>query len=131
MAEIRDVYLTKSEESLSGADSELVNGRYNNCANRCYYGAFQAAIAALLSQGITPLSGSREWRHEFVQGQFVGELINRRHLYSSDLRDVLARNQELRETADYEGTNITHVQASRALRRARALLEAIQTKGGG
>jgi hypothetical protein len=31
-----DVFLAKAEESLAGADSEFANGRYNNCANRCY-----------------------------------------------------------------------------------------------
>jgi len=43
---ISQVFLAKAEESLAGAESEFVNGRYNNCANRCYYASFQAAIAA-------------------------------------------------------------------------------------
>jgi uncharacterized protein (UPF0332 family) len=42
------IYLAKASESLLTAESELVNGRYNSCANRCYYACFQAAIAALL-----------------------------------------------------------------------------------
>ena len=33
-------YLEKAVESLAGAESEYVNGRYNNCANRCYYACF-------------------------------------------------------------------------------------------
>ncbi len=41
-------YLDKAIESLAGAESEFANRRYNNCANRCYYGMFQAAIAALI-----------------------------------------------------------------------------------
>ena len=31
------VYLAKATESLLTAESEFVNGRYNSCANRCYY----------------------------------------------------------------------------------------------
>ena len=38
------VYLRKAEESLEGANSEFVNGRYNNAVNRCYYACFQAAV---------------------------------------------------------------------------------------
>src|SRR5215831_8795083 len=61
------IYLIKATESLQTAESEFANGRYNSCANRCYYACFQAAIAALLSDGIR---SSGQWSHEFVQGGF-------------------------------------------------------------
>ena len=67
------IYLLKATESLQTAESEFVNGRYNSCGNRCYYACFQAAIAALLREGIRPRG---QWNHEFVQAQFVGALIN-------------------------------------------------------
>src|SRR5918912_2291463 len=73
------IYLAKAEESLRTAESEFANGRYNSCANRCYYACLQAAIAALLSEGIRPRA---QWSHAFVQGQFVGVFINQRHLYA-------------------------------------------------
>src|ERR671931_911461 len=92
------IYLAKAEESLRTAESEFANGRYNSCANRCYYACFQAAIAALLAEGIRARG---QWSHEFVQGQFVGVLINQRHLYETQLRRVLSDNQNLREKADY------------------------------
>jgi uncharacterized protein (UPF0332 family) len=41
------IYLAKAAESLLTAESEFINGRYNSCANRCYYCCFLAAIAAL------------------------------------------------------------------------------------
>ncbi len=59
------------------------NGRYINCANRCYYACFQAAITALIRSGIQP--GGPQWSHTFVPAQFNGQLINRRKLYSSAL----------------------------------------------
>jgi uncharacterized protein (UPF0332 family) len=31
------IYLAKANESLLTAESEFANGRYNSCANRCYY----------------------------------------------------------------------------------------------
>lgn len=72
-------FLEKARESLAGAESEYVNERYNNCANRCYYACFQAAIHALQQARIRP--GGGQWGHDFVQGQFIGLLINRRKGY--------------------------------------------------
>jgi uncharacterized protein (UPF0332 family) len=92
------IYLTKAAESLQTAESEFANGRYNSCANRCYYACFQAAIAALLAEGIRARG---QWSHEFVQGQFVGVLMNQRHLYETQLRRVLADNQHVRERPIY------------------------------
>jgi uncharacterized protein (UPF0332 family) len=92
------ICLAKATESLLSAESEFVNGRYNSCANRCYYACFQAAIAALLGEGIRPAG---QWNHQFVQAQFVGVLINQRKRYDAQLRRVLADNQSLRDKADY------------------------------
>lgn len=128
-SEATQIYLRKAEESLAGAESEFINGRYNNTANRCCYACFLAAIAALAQQGIQP--GRGQWRHEFVHGEFVGSLINRQKLYPSDLRDTLSRNLTLRQTADYEPLEVPQVQANRALRRTRGFLDAIGEKGGG
>ena len=121
--------LIKALESLAGADSERVNRRYNNCANRCYYAAFQAAIAALLGAGIRPAGG--QWSHTFVHGQFAGRLIRRRKLYESALRDTLPRLQKLRQEADYTTYQVTETEAARAFRRSQAFVTAIQEERGG
>jgi uncharacterized protein (UPF0332 family) len=121
------IYLAKATESLLAAESEFINGRYNSCANRCYYSCFQAAIAALLREGIRPRG---QWSHEFVQGQFVGVLINQRKRYDSDLRRVLADNQILRDQADYRAELVTQAQANRALRRTRTFINAVRQRGG-
>src|SRR2546428_13854822 len=121
------IYLVKATESLQTAESEFVNRRYNSCANRCYYCCFQAAIAALLREGIRPRG---QWSHEFVHGQFVGVLINQRHLYDPDLRRVLSDSQSLRDKADYRAELVTATQAGRALRRTRTFVAAIRQRGG-
>src|ERR671923_57398 len=121
------IYLAKAEESLRTAESEFANGRYNSCANRCYYACFQAAIAALLAEGIRARG---QWSHEFVQGQFVGVLINQRQLYDTQLRRVLSDNQSLRDKADYRPELVTATQASRALRRSRLFVAAVRQRGG-
>lgn len=129
MIDTSSIFLAKAEESLAGAESELANGRYNNCANRCYYASFQAAIYALLQAGIRPAASSGEWGHDFVQAQFIGQLINRRKLYPADLRPTLVRNLSLRHEADYGVNMVTQTEASRALRRSRQFVEAILAKG--
>ena len=113
------IYVAKADECLRTAESEFANGRYNSCANRCYYACFQAAIAALLAEGIRARG---QWSHEFVQGQFVGVFINQRHLYDTQLRRVLSDNQNLREKADYRPELVNATQASRALRRTRTFV---------
>ena len=80
------LYLAKAEESVAGAEGELANGSYNNCANRCYYACFQAGIVALIGAGITHSSGLGQWGHDFVQGELVGRLVNCRKRYPTELR---------------------------------------------
>jgi uncharacterized protein (UPF0332 family) len=123
------IFLAKAQECLAGAQSELMNGRFNNCANRCYYACFQAAIAALLDAAIHPTGA--QWGHDLVQGQFIGQLINRRKLYPTTLRNTLEQNYRLRETADYRRDHIGEVRAARAVRRTEEFLDAIRRPGGG
>jgi len=108
MAQEESIYLEKALESLEGAASEYTNGRYNNCVNRPYFAAFQAAIHALERAG----TQARSWGHDFVQAEFVGQLINRRKRYSADLRDTLLRNLELRQAADYRRQHVSQTQAA-------------------
>ena len=131
MIELANIYLVKAEESLAGAESEFVNTRYNNCANRCYYSAFQAAIAALIREGISPSRGPQEqWSHKFVQASFATELIRRRKRYPASMRDSLSDLLLARHTADYKLDNVTERQASRAIQTARQLVEAVGAGGG-
>lgn len=124
--EVIEVFLSKAEESLDGAESEFINRRYHNSVNRGYYACFQAAIVALAREGITPRG--RQWGHDFVQAQFAGELVYRRKLYPPELRDVLPQNLAVRQRADYELQRVSEVQALRALRRARDFVAAIQER---
>lgn len=48
MIDHHDVFLTKAEECLAGAEAAFTAGRYNNCTNRAYYARFQAAVSALI-----------------------------------------------------------------------------------
>ena len=78
MIEHEAVFLARAHESVGGAESEFVNDRYNNAANRAYYACFQAAIHALSDAGVQPPGATDQWGHDVVQARFVGDLINRR-----------------------------------------------------
>jgi uncharacterized protein (UPF0332 family) len=127
----RDVeaILLKSEESLAGAVSECANARYNNCANRAYYACFQAAVAALVREGISPPAQAKRWGHDFVQARFVGDLINRRRRYPVGLRETLIQGMRQRQTADYKTERLSAIQATRGLTRAQAFVDAVLARG--
>lgn len=124
------VYLEKAAESMAGAQSELANRRYNNCANRAYYACYQAAVHALIEAGIQPPKATEQWGHGFVQARFNGDLINRRKLYSPDIRGNLETNYRLRARADYDRLqHVTEIQAARAVRRAEVFVAAVAQVG--
>jgi len=128
MEDDTELYLAKAEESLQTAESEFANGRYNSCANRCYYACFQAAIAAMIREGMRSSTG--RWPHTFVQSSFVGQLINRRHRYPTTLRDTLGELQVLRHRAVYETEMIAQTEAYRSLRRYREFVTTVRQKVG-
>jgi uncharacterized protein (UPF0332 family) len=124
-----EAYLKRAQESLDGAESECASRRFNNCANRAYYAAFQAAISALVREGIRAKRGE-QWPHGFVQAEFVGKLINRNRRYPSTLRPILSDLLELRSQADYQTDAVTEIEAQRALRKSRNFITAVKSGGG-
>ena len=125
MIEQRDTFLAKARESVIGARAELEAGRFNNSVNRSYYAVFQAGIHALIMEGIRLPGSGTEWGHAFVESHFVGQLINRRHIYETSLRPVIGQNRDLREAADYAPESIAEVRAMRALQRAERFVRAV------
>ena len=121
-------YLEKAIESLAGAESEFANRRYNNCANRCYYAMFQAAIAALIVAGVRSANVKGQWDHGFVQAQFSGVLIARRKLYPSDLASFFSEVAQRRVTADYGVFAVSETVAERALQKAKLFVSAVQRR---
>jgi uncharacterized protein (UPF0332 family) len=130
MDETDQGFLLKALESLHGAESECASGRYNNCASRCYYACFQAAVQALVWAGIRPRSSRGQWGHDFVQAEFAGQLIGRRKLYSAALRTTLSRTLLMRVVADYEDTPLSEREAARSLRWAKPFVAAIRSTAG-
>lgn len=123
-------YLIKAEASLAGAEREFAAGAYDNCANRASYACFQAAIAGLLREDIRPEGRDRPWSHVFVQSQFAGVLVNRRHRSPTEFRSVLSQLFLLRQKADDAPETVTFNQAERAPRWSRPFLARIRGRGG-
>jgi uncharacterized protein (UPF0332 family) len=125
------IFLAKAEASLAGAESELLQGRFDNCANRSYYACFQAAIAALIQAGFGPSAKDGEWSHAAVQAQFVGELINRRKRFPASLRSTLGHNMDLGHDADYDSVYVSEIQARRSVHRSRDFVAAVRERREG
>ena len=125
MIEPGGTFLDKASESAIGARVEYEGGRYNNAANRCYYAVFQAAIHALLMEGVRLPGGGTEWSHASMDAQFTGLLVNRRHRYETSLRDVIPDNRKLREDADYTTRGVRDIRALRAVQRTERFVAAV------
>ncbi len=121
-------YLAKANESLASARADVRARRYNSAANRGYYAAFQAAVAALIQAGIRPEND--DWSHRFVMSQFSGRLIRRRKLLPSALRSTLGELFDRRVTADYSAENVSAGDARGAVKRAGRLVEAVSATAG-
>jgi uncharacterized protein (UPF0332 family) len=116
------VFLDKASESLSSAEDDFASRRFNACARNSYYASFQAAVAALIDEGILP---SGQWTHKFVATRFSGILVGRRKLYPSGWRPGLAAIQEARLRADYSDVSTSEPIARRSLVQAREFVHLI------
>lgn len=110
-------HLAKAQESLASAEADAEAMRYNSAANRSYYAAFQAAVAILIRESVTPPAGT--WEHRFVISQVSGKLIGQRKVVHSCFRGALDALLEMRMTADYRSASVGAKDAKAAVRQAR------------
>ena len=120
-----DDYLSKAQESLASAEADVDAGRYNSCANRCYYACFQAALAALVRAGA--VSSQAKHEHDFVHSAFA-LLIIRRRLYPVSLRSSLPRLLATRQEADYRTTMVSNAGARRCISSAREFVTTVTSR---
>jgi len=115
-------FLSKAKENLRIAQMSFEHQCYNACANRAYFASFQAAIAALVSKGVS----RGKFDHKWVQAEFNGKLIRRQKVYPAKLRSYLLEMQLIRNMADYEGEAVTRKDASQQIRKAEEMLRLIK-----
>ena len=116
-------YLHKARESLASAQAGVRDKRRNSAANRAYYAAFQAAVAALIAFDIRP---KENWEHNFVASQFSGKLIWRRKAFSTELKSTLARLFDVRIDADYGSDPVSATKSERCVRIAETFVTAVE-----
>jgi len=119
---MKDEFLTKAKENIAAAELLFDNKLYNASANRAYYAAFHAAIAALAAIGIETDAIS----HPATQSKFNTELIYRRKVYPSRLKSYLKDLQDKRNRADYKAVFLSKTLASRQLRHAQEFVDIIK-----
>jgi hypothetical protein len=84
-------------------------------------------LPTVSSRDVTKRGGL--WKHDFVQAEFVGKLIDRNRRYSSTLQSTLAELQGLRNRADYYPQAISEIDARRGLRQSREFVESVRSRG--
>jgi uncharacterized protein (UPF0332 family) len=94
---MKDSFTNRVLENLKVAEIAFENNCYNASANRAYYAAFHAAIAALYVIGITP-----NIDHKTVQTLFSDNYFNRKKLLPSKFKGYLKELQNIRSDADYK-----------------------------
>src|SRR5213078_3068647 len=101
-------------QCLAGAQLAVDHGQYNNAANRAYYAAFQAAIAALIGAGVAPPT-PRYWSHDFVLREYCERHACRGRGFGPGSGTVLKALQDERLKADYEIELLERPSGERAL----------------
>ena len=115
-------FFQKAKNNLNAAQLCFDNGLYDACANRAYYAALQAAVAALEDKGIK----RDRIDHGWVQAEFAGKLIRNRKIYPAKLKSHLTDMQMVRDRADYSGENISKNKASEQIRKSGEMLTMIE-----
>ncbi len=118
---MKQEFLSKAKENLKIARISFEQECYNACANRAYFAAFQAAIAALADKGIQ----NRKNDHAWVQSEFNRRLIKNRKVYPDKMKTYLLNMQDVRNHADYSVEKIGKKLAGRQLGRADEMIMSI------
>ncbi|OQX11811.1 MAG: hypothetical protein BWK80_44370 [Desulfobacteraceae bacterium IS3] len=123
---MKNEFILKAKENLKAAELLFENGLYNASANRSYYAALHAAVAALTTIGIKyePIS------HKTTQANFSAELIQRRKVYPSRLKSYLTELQDTRNDADYRIKSVSKNLASKQLAKSKEFINQIATEVG-
>ena len=119
---MKEEFLSKADENLKIAQISFEEKCYNACANRAYFAAFQAAIAALIHSDIK----RGKFDHKWVQAEFNERLIKRQKVYPGKLRAYLLKMQMLRNMSDYEHKKVSKTDASEQLRKAEEIVTFIR-----
>ncbi len=117
-------FFEKASENIQAAEMLFQSRMYDASANRAYYAALHAALAALKHAGIQ----LDRLRHDSIQARFNGELIHRRKVYPGRFKSYLPILQAVRDDADYKPKLLSQNTAKRQLNKARVFVDALRTE---
>ena len=116
---MKEIFKNKALKNIKIAEIAFENACFNASANRAYYAAFDAAIAAIYSIGIEPRID-----HNVIQSLLSDYFFNKRKIIPSKYRGDLKKLQENRNIADYH-EGVSKKTAKKQLFLAKELVEII------
>ncbi len=117
---VKESFISRAKENLAVAEATFAAGQYNACANRAYYAAFHAAIAALMHFGHTPSID-----HASVRAGFIKYLINEEKIFPASMTSMLRQIMEARSEADYSIIGISRKTAQGQFKMAKQFVETV------
>jgi uncharacterized protein (UPF0332 family) len=128
MPEAWESYLAKARESLRVAESACSRGHCNCAANRAYYAAYLAELAAvqkLVPQRPTARGG---FQHHSVVNSFNAHLVRRRQDFEPTVIEDVNYLESLRIKADYKPEHVTKAEATECFNKSRRIVARIRSK---
>lgn len=116
---MKESFLERAKENLDAAEILLQHEKFNASANRAYYAAFHAAVAALFHFG-----HPTEIDHKPVQSSFNRFLLHERKVFPANMRSELIQMLDVRGEADYR-TGLGRKKALMQLKQASQFLTTI------
>ncbi len=115
-AKVVEHWMSKADEALASAKSELAAGRHHFAANRTYYACFYSASAALL------LAGRKFVKHSGVRAAVHRDLVNAGRV-DAKWGKAYDRMFTVRQAADYlELAEVERAQVEELLELARGFV---------
>jgi uncharacterized protein (UPF0332 family) len=124
-----EVWLGKAKECLRSAQSACGRGLNNCAANRSYYSAYLAELAALQKFAKLKLP-AKGWRHPTVVRSFNHRLVRTRKLFEIKIIGQVTTLEALRIKGDYSPENVTGQEAQEGFTIARGIVNIIAQKIG-
>lgn len=122
-----ECYLAKSKECLRSAHSAAGRGLNNCAANRAYYAAYLAELAALLKFATITLPETG-WKHPIVVRAFNHRLVGGKKLFDAKVVQQVTYLESLRIKADYKTESVSGQEANECFTIARRIVQAIEKK---
>ncbi len=117
-------YIDKAERALQAARLLDEAGEIEGACNRAYYAMYDAAHAALLFENKAGYKVTKT--HSGLISAFGLHIVSTNKI-SRELGRALNEVEQLRLLADYTGEQITHEQASHAVKKAEIFVAAIRS----